>query len=43
MGLDDSLWDVVDTPHDFVSYGNYTRTGAELDNSQANLPKNVSW
>jgi beta-galactosidase/beta-glucuronidase len=33
----------VDTPHDFVSYGQYQQAGDEISNSQGNLPKNVSW
>ena len=41
INLDDSSWDVVVMSHDFVSYG-YTQIGPEVDNSQANLPKNVS-
>ena len=42
-GLDDSSWEVVDTPHDFVSYGEYVETGDEVSNSQGNLAKNTSW
>ena len=41
--LDDASWEVVDTPHDFVSYGPYLETGAEVSNGQGNLAKNVSW
>eukprot|EP01052_Picozoa_sp_SAG31_P025438 SAG31_NODE_2229_length_6145_cov_2.651009_5_plen_343_part_00 len=41
--FDDSSWDVVDTPHDFVSHGEYIEVGDEVSNSQGNLAKNTSW
>lgn len=43
LGLDDSGWEVVDTPHDFVSYGEFVESGDEVNNNQGNLAKNVSW
>ena len=38
--FDNSVWEVVDTPHDGLITGKYTQDGPE---KQAYLPKNVTW
>ena len=40
VAFDDGGWAKVDTPHDFVIDGTYS---PNVSNSQAGLPKNVSW
>lgn len=39
-GYDDSKWDVVDAPHDFLVSTGYN---ANAGNGQGSIPKNVSW
>jgi len=39
-GFDDGTWEIVDTPHDALIATPYDETA---DNSQASIPKNVSW